>query len=139
MQSDTEHGDGQDLVGGDAEDLAEEQREDLGLVLGRLAQEKCAEREHDDEAERGRDVVAPAATERCRSRAQQHREDAEAEQSVFTPIRLAPAAPAKAPFGIACAGNAEPRSTTKKPTTPAITATIVATIHALTMKAENIV
>ena len=57
---------------------------------------------------------------------------------MLTPIRLAPAAPANEPFGIAWATNAEPRSTTKKPTSPATTATIVATIQALTMKPENI-
>ena len=57
---------------------------------------------------------------------------------MFTPIKLAPAAPANAPFGIACAGNADPRSTTKYPTTPAITATIVATIQAFVMKLANI-
>ena len=41
------------------------------------------------------------------------------------PMRLAPAAPAKAPLGMAWAGKAEPRSTTKNPTTPATTATMV--------------
>ena len=51
--------------------------------------------------------------------------------------RFAPAAPAKAPLGIACAGKAEPRSTTKKPTTPPTTATIVPTSQAFTMKPEN--
>ena len=45
--------------------------------------------------------------------------------SVLTPIRLAPAAPANEPLGIAWATNAEPRSTTKKPTAPPTTATIV--------------
>ena len=58
--------------------------------------------------------------------------------SVLTPIRLAPAAPANAPGGTASATNADPRMTTKKPTTPATTATIVATIQALTMKPANI-
>ena len=58
--------------------------------------------------------------------------------SGLMPMRLAPAAPAKAPFGMAWAGNAEPRSTTKKPTTPATTATMVATSHALAMKPVNI-
>ena len=59
--------------------------------------------------------------------------------SVLTPIRLAAAAPANEPLGIACATNAEPRSTTKKPTAPPTIATIVATIQALTMNPENIV
>ena len=57
--------------------------------------------------------------------------------SVLTPIRLAPAAPAKDPFGIACAANAEPRRTVKNPTTPATTATMLATSQALTMNPEN--
>ena len=57
---------------------------------------------------------------------------------MLTPIRLAPAAPAKEPLGIAWAAKAEPRSTVKKPTTPATTATMPATIQALTMKPENI-
>ena len=54
------------------------------------------------------------------------------------PMRLAPAAPANAPFGMAWAGKAEPRSTTKKPTAPATIATMVPTSHALVMKLENI-
>src|ERR1700729_2068088 len=58
--------------------------------------------------------------------------------SVLIPIRVAAAAPANEPFGIAWATNAEPRSTTKKPTAPPTTATIVATIQALTMNPENI-
>ena len=57
---------------------------------------------------------------------------------VLTPIRLAPAAPAKAPLGMAWASNAAPRSTTKKPTTPPTMATIVPISHALTMNPENI-
>ena len=58
--------------------------------------------------------------------------------SVLIPTRLAPAAPAKEPLGTAWATNAEPRSTTKKPTRAATTATMLATVHALTMKPENI-
>jgi hypothetical protein len=57
--------------------------------------------------------------------------------SVLTPIRLAPAAPAKAPWGTASATNADPRMTTKNPTTPATTATIVATIQAFIMNGAN--
>src|SRR5260370_14766871 len=57
--------------------------------------------------------------------------------SGLTPSRLAPAAPANAPLGMACAGNAEPRSTTKNPTTPATTATIVATIEVFIMNPAN--
>ena len=57
---------------------------------------------------------------------------------VLTPIRLAPAAPANAPCGTASATNDEPRSTMKNPTTPATTATMVATVQVFTMKPENI-
>ncbi len=57
---------------------------------------------------------------------------------VLTPTSAAPAAPAKEPFGIACAANDEPRSTTKKPTSPDTIATTVATIQALTMNPSNI-
>ena len=53
------------------------------------------------------------------------------------PSRLAPAAPANAPLGMAWAGNAEPRSTTKNPTTPATGATIVATIQVFIMNPAN--
>ena len=65
------------------------------------------------------------------------RENTPRPTSVLTPIRLAPAAPANAPVGSASATNAEPRSTTKNPTTPATTATIEATIQVLVMKPEN--
>ena len=47
------------------------------------------------------------------------------------------AAPANAPLGIACAANAEPRRTTKKPTIPATTATMLATIQAWIMNPAN--
>ena len=57
--------------------------------------------------------------------------------SVLIPIRLAPAAPAKAPVGSASATKAEPRSTTKKPTAPATTATTPATTHALNMNPDS--
>ena len=57
--------------------------------------------------------------------------------SALTPTRLAAAAPANEPLGTACATKAEPRRTTKKPTAPPTTATIVATTQALTMKPEN--
>ena len=53
------------------------------------------------------------------------------------PSRLAPAAPANAPLGMAWAGNAEPRSTTKNPTTPATGATIVATAQVFIMNPAN--
>ena len=59
-------------------------------------------------------------------------------KSVETPTRLAPAAPAKEPLGIAWAAKAEPRTTVKKPTTPATTATMPETSQALTMKPSNI-
>src|ERR1019366_7044807 len=52
----------------------------------------------------------------------------------LTPMRTAPAAPPKAPCGMAWATNAAPRNTT---TTPAITATSVAAIQVLTMNPEN--
>src|SRR5580700_5405827 len=57
--------------------------------------------------------------------------------SVLMPSRLAPAAPANAPCGTASATKAAPRSTTKKPTTPAITATIEPVIQVFTMNEEN--
>ena len=57
---------------------------------------------------------------------------------VLTPSRLAAAAPANAPCGTASATNAAPRSTTKKPTTPATTATMLATSQVLVMNPENI-
>src|SRR5450755_5015485 len=57
---------------------------------------------------------------------------------VLMPMRLAPAAPANAPCGTASATNDEPRSTMKNPTTPATTATMVATVQVFTMKPENI-
>ena len=53
---------------------------------------------------------------------------------MLMPSRLAPAAPAKADWGTAWATNDEPRMTTKKPTTPATTATRVAASQALTMR-----
>ena len=56
---------------------------------------------------------------------------------MLIPIRAAPAAPANEPLGSACAANADPRVTTKKPTAPATTATIVPTIQALTMNELN--
>src|ERR1035441_9647663 len=56
---------------------------------------------------------------------------------VLMPRRLAPAAPAKAPCGTASATNAEPRSTMKNPTTPATTATMVATAQVFAMNPEN--
>src|SRR5579875_628454 len=56
---------------------------------------------------------------------------------VLTPMRVAPAAPAKAPLGMAWAGNADERWTTKKPTAPATVATMVAVTHAWAMKPAN--
>ena len=53
------------------------------------------------------------------------------------PSRLAPAAPAKAPLGMACAANVDPRSTAKNPVTPAITATAVAAIQVLIIRGPN--
>ena len=59
-------------------------------------------------------------------------------KKMLTPIREAPAAPAKPAWGTAWATKAEPRRTVKNPTTPATTATIVATIQALAMNPVNI-
>ena len=73
----------------------------------------------------------------ARSRGRRASENTPSPTSVLAPIRLAPAAPANDPFGIACAANAEPRRTVKNPTTPATAATMLATVHALTMKPEN--
>ena len=56
---------------------------------------------------------------------------------MLSPSQYAPAAPAKAPLGIACAAKAEPRRTTKNPTTPATVATMVPATQALTMNPEN--
>ena len=58
-------------------------------------------------------------------------------QMTLSPSSPAPAAPAKAPFGIACAANDWPRSTAKKPVTPAITATMVAAIQVFIIRPEN--
>ena len=58
--------------------------------------------------------------------------------NALSPSRLAPAAPAKAPLGIACAANVDPRSTAKNPVTPAITATAVAAIQVFSIRPENI-
>ena len=55
----------------------------------------------------------------------------------FSPSRLAPAAPANAPLGIACAANVDPRSTAKKPVTPAMTATAVAASQVLAITPVN--
>ena len=53
------------------------------------------------------------------------------------PSSPAPAAPAKAPFGMACAANDWPRRTAKNPVTPAITATMLAAIHVFIIRPEN--
>ena len=58
-------------------------------------------------------------------------------QMTLMPSRLAPAAPANAPFGMACAANVEPRSTAKNPMMPAITATTVAVIQVFSIRPEN--
>ena len=58
--------------------------------------------------------------------------------STLMPSRLAPAAPANAPFGIACAANVWPRSTAKNPTMPVITATMVAAIQVFSIRPVNI-
>ena len=63
MQSGAEGGDGQDLAGADAEDLAEQQGVDLRFVLGGAGQERGAEGEHHDQREGGHDVVTAAAAE----------------------------------------------------------------------------
>ena len=58
-------------------------------------------------------------------------------QMTLMPSRLAPAAPANAPFGMACAANVEPRSTAKKPVIPAITATTDAAIQVFSIRPVN--
>ena len=58
-------------------------------------------------------------------------------KSGLTPSSPAAAAPGKLPNGSACAAKVEPRTTTKKPTTPAASATIVALAQVLTMKGAN--
>jgi hypothetical protein len=58
-------------------------------------------------------------------------------QITLSPSRLAPAAPANAPFGIACAAKVSPRRTAKKPVTPAITATMDAAIQVLSIRPVN--
>src|ERR1700761_2126521 len=58
-------------------------------------------------------------------------------QMTLMPSRLAPAAPANAPLGIAWAANVDPRSTAKNPVIPAITATTDAAIQVLSIKALN--
>ena len=133
MHSSAEDRGWRDLVARDAEHLAEQQRVDRGCVLVAEAQEQRAEAEHHHERERGRDVVAAAAAEQPIPSAPAS-ENTPSPSSVLTPIRLAPAAPAKEPLGIAWAANAEPRRTVKNPTTPATTATMLATFQALTMK-----
>ena len=55
----------------------------------------------------------------------------------FSPSSPAPAAPAKAPFGMACAANDWPRRTAKNPVTPAITATMLAAIQVFIIRPEN--
>ncbi len=59
-------------------------------------------------------------------------------QMTLMPSRLAPAAPANAPFGMACAANVEPRSTAKNPVIPAITATTDAVIQVFSIRPVNI-
>ena len=71
---------GRICAGADAEDLAEEQRVDLRLVLGGPGQERGAEGEHHDEREGRRDVVAPAAAERADAEGAQEREDGQADE-----------------------------------------------------------
>src|SRR5579863_9318364 len=57
--------------------------------------------------------------------------------SGLNPSRVAPAAPAKAPLGMACAANVDPRSTAKKPVTPAMTATTVPAIQVFSIRPVN--
>ena len=57
--------------------------------------------------------------------------------SGLKPSRVAPAAPAKAPLGMAWAANVDPRSTAKKPVTPAMTATTVPAIQVFSIRPVN--
>ena len=60
-----EHGHRQHLARADAQDLAEEQREDLGLVLSALAQERSAKSEHHDQNQGGDDVGPATPAQRA--------------------------------------------------------------------------
>ena len=82
MQSGAEGGDGQDLGGADAEDLAEQQGVDLRLVLGGAGQERGAEGEHHDQGEGGHDVLTAAPAQRADPEGAQEREDGQADEGV---------------------------------------------------------
>ena len=73
---------GRELVGADAEDLAEQQRVDLGRVFDAEAEEQRAEPEHEDERQRGGDVVAAAAAEHPDAERAAEREHAEPDDRV---------------------------------------------------------
>ncbi len=70
------------LVGADAEHLAEQQRVDLWGVLDAEAEKQGAEREHQHERQRSHRVAAPASAERADSERPEQREDAEADDRV---------------------------------------------------------
>ena len=71
-------------------------------------------------------VVATAASERPDPECCQDREDAQAEQRVHPDQARGGGSSERSVREWHAAGKAEPRRTTKKPTTPAIAATIVA-------------
>ena len=75
-----ERGRRHELVGADPEHLAEEQRVDLGRVLGAQAEEERTEPEHHDERQRRHHVVAAAPAEQPIPSAPEQREDAEPEE-----------------------------------------------------------
>ena len=133
-----EHGDRQDLARADAQDLAEQQREDLRLVLVLWLRNAAPSASIITRASAVTTSGRPRRLERRRCRARRRSENTPSPRSGLTPIRLAPAAPAKAPLGMAWAGKAAPRSTTKKPTTPATRPRSCPTSQALIMKPENI-
>ena len=68
----------QELAGADPEDLAEQQREDLGLVLRALAQEGGTEGQHHHQGQGGDDVGPPPPAERADPEGRHQREHPQA-------------------------------------------------------------
>ena len=132
-----EQSDGQQLGGGDAEHFAEQRAR-------RTAVRTPAERLRNSAPSASPSTSARAVATSWRPRRPSvaiaiaaAAANAPSPISALIPRRFAAAAPANALFGSAWAGNAEPRRTTKNPTTPASTAMIVATIQVFVMKLEN--
>ena len=129
---------GHELAGGDAEDLPEEQREDLGGVLAGPRQEQIAESEHQHDREGGGDVAAGPRRPSPAISTAPARENTPRPMMVLTPIRLAPAAPAKAPLGRACAANADAAQHREEPHHAGHDGHDRGGLQALTMKPANI-